>query len=79
MATPSYIQCRFCAWKTTRWSKDGKSVGQKRLYRHVSDYHEEALFALHGVSSWEMLTAKLDAEESLDDYCQETIHGEGRL
>ena len=73
MAATSYIQCRFCPWKTSRWSKDGKPVGQRRLSRHVWDYHEDEFFALHGVSSWEALTAKLDAEESLDAYCQETV------
>ena len=79
MATPSYIQCRFCAWKTARWSKERKPVGQQRLSRHVEDCHEDELFALHGVSSWETLAAKLEVEASLDDYCEKTIHGQGIL
>ena len=41
----AYLQCRWCEWKTLRFSK--KKPGHRRLLIHAIDAHEEAFLRLH--------------------------------
>lgn len=64
----AYVRCKYCAWQTSRWGKDGKPTGGKRLESHVIAEHADAFAHTLNATS---LQAYLDREEADDEWLDE--------